>query len=144
MSTSLLLEKQLCFRLYRLHKAMNRLYNPVLKTLKLTYPQYLVMLVLWQVNTGISVKTLGEKLDLDSGTLSPLLKRLEKIGYITRSRSVNDERHVNISLTEQGKTLKHSAEEVPALMLAKTGLSVEALQQFSQQLDVLLYNINTS
>ncbi len=144
MSEQLQLEKQLCFRLYRLNKAMNRLYAPILKPLQLTYPQYLVMLVLWQTNKSIAVKTLGEKLDLDSGTLSPLLKRLEKIGYIARQRSLDDERQVNIELTIQGKQLKQSAEKIPALMFAQTGLSIEGLQQLSQQLDTLFDNINAA
>ncbi len=144
MSTHLQLEKQLCFRLYRLNKAMNRLYAPLLKNLQLTYPQYLVMLALWQENKSMAVKALGEKLDLDSGTLSPLLKRLENIGYIARKRSIDDERQVNISLSAQGKNLKQSAEKIPALMFAQTGLSIEGLQQLSQQLDNLLDNINTS
>jgi len=123
---------------------MNRLYAPLLKNLQLTYPQYLVMLALWQENKSMAVKALGEKLDLDSGTLSPLLKRLEKIGYIARKRSIDDERQVNISLSAQGKNLKQSAEKIPALMFAQTGLSIEGLQQLSQQLDNLLDNINTS
>ena len=82
MSDNLRLEKQLCFRIYSLNKLMCRLYAPILKELALTYPQYLAMLVLWQHKEGISVKALGSQLDLDSGTLSPLLKRMETQGFI--------------------------------------------------------------
>ena len=94
---NLKLENQLCFRLYSLTKLMNRHYSPVLKQLGLTYSQYLVMLVLWEHNNTrsvVSVKRLGDKLDLDSGTLSPLLKRLEKQGLLSRVRNSNDERSV--------------------------------------------------
>ncbi|MBL4909968.1 MAG: MarR family transcriptional regulator [Alteromonadaceae bacterium] len=141
MSEQLKLENQLCFRLYNINKAMNRLYAPLLKNLGLTYPQYLVMLVLWQEPKAISVKILGKKLDLDSGTLSPLLKRMAGLGYITRQRNVNDERSVEILLTEQGCSLKAQAECIPATMFAKTGLTIEQLHDLSETLDQLIVNI---
>ncbi len=142
MTNNLLLEKQLCFRLYSLNKLMNRHYNPVLKELNLTYPQYLVMLVLWQTNDVISVKTLCDKLDLDSGTLSPLLKRLEKSQLLSRKRGEKDERSVLIKLSQKGKELKNKAQHVPEKMFAITGLQPEQLQSLNQQLDQLLADMS--
>lgn len=142
MSNNLLLEKQLCFRLYTLNKLMCRLYAPVLKSLGLTYPQYLVMLVLWQNRSGIAVKDLGGKLDLDSGTLSPLLKRIESQELITRIRQTTDERVVIIKLTEKGRELQQSAEHIPAQMFAVTGLSPEKLQSLTGELDQLIENLS--
>ncbi len=142
MSNNLQLEKQLCFRLYSLNKVMNRLYTPVLKKLGLTYPQYLVMIVLWQSNKAVSVKSLGNKLDLDSGTLSPLLKRMEILKFLNRERSEADERCVQIKLTESGKKLKHTAQNIPEKIFAITGLTPEKLIELSQQLDELLINLS--
>ncbi|KGJ87617.1 MarR family winged helix-turn-helix transcriptional regulator [Colwellia psychrerythraea] len=142
MSTNLLLEKQLCFRLYSLNKLMCRLYAPILKDLDLTYPQYLAMLVLWQNMKGISVKDLGNQLDLDSGTLSPLLKRMEARGLLIRVRQSSDERVVIIKLTKEGKALKQSAEHIPGEMFAVTGLTPEKLFSLNQDLDQLMANIN--
>lgn len=102
------LEQQLCFAVYSAAHAFNRAYKPLLDALGLTYPQYIVMMVLWERN-GQTVKEIGAKLDLDSGTLSPLLKRLEKLGMITRTRDENDERQVVISLTDQGKGARRLA-----------------------------------
>jgi len=143
MSEHLKLENQLCFRLYNLNKAMNRLYAPLLNDLGLTYPQYLVMLVLWQSSTAISVKLLGKQLDLDSGTLSPLLKRMEKMALITRKRNEFDERVVEIFLTQNGVKLKENAECIPAKMFAKTGLSVDKITLLNNSLDKLLSNIQS-
>lgn len=110
------LEQQLCFAIYSAAHAFNRAYKPLLDALGLTYPQYIVMMVLWERN-GQTVKEIGAKLDLDSGTLSPLLKRLEKLGMITRMRDENDERQVVISLTEHGKSARRQALDkiVPAI-----------------------------
>ncbi|KGJ89925.1 MarR family winged helix-turn-helix transcriptional regulator [Colwellia psychrerythraea] len=141
MSDNLQLEKQLCFRLYSLNKLMCRLYAPVLKELALTYPQYLVMMVLWQYKTGISIKDLGIKLDLDSGTLSPLLKRMEKQALLKRNRQKKDERVVVIKLTQKGIELQKNAEHIPAKMFAVTGLTFEKLQSLNQELDQLIENI---
>ncbi len=138
---SLKLENQLCFRLYSLSKLMNRHYSPVLKKLGLTYSQYLVMLVLWENNNTtdtISVKQLGEKLDLDSGTLSPLLKRLEKQALLSRFRNSVDERSVEVKLTDSGCQLKVQAYGIPAQMFSVTGLSINELQAMNSQLDKLL------
>jgi DNA-binding MarR family transcriptional regulator len=142
MSDNLLLEKQLCFRLYTLNKLMCRLYAPVLKTLGLTYPQYLAMLVLWQNNDGISVKNLGVKLDLDSGTLSPLLKRMEGQGLLSRVRHVKDERVVIVKLNKKGSELQQSALHIPAKMFAVTGLTEDKLQSLTGELDQLIEHIS--
>jgi DNA-binding MarR family transcriptional regulator len=142
MSDNLRLEKQLCFRLYSANKKVCRLYAPLLKKLGLTYPQYLVMLVLWQQTEALSVKALGKTLDLDSGTLSPLLKRMETQQLLTRVRQQSDERVVVIELTSTGQNLKQSAESIPATMFAKTGLSVENFQQLTQTLDVLMQEMS--
>ncbi|MBL4942117.1 MAG: MarR family transcriptional regulator [Colwellia sp.] len=143
---NLKLENQLCFRLYSLTKLMNRHYSPVLKKLGLTYSQYLVMLVLWENNTttaAISVKALGEKLDLDSGTLSPLLKRLEKQALLSRLRNSKDERSVEIKLTTAGCQLKALASGIPAQMFSVTGMSLVELHTLNAQLDNLLASMNT-
>ncbi len=142
MSDNLLLEKQLCFRLYSLNKLMCRLYAPVLKELSLTYPQYLAMLVLWQNTVGISVKDLGNQLDLDSGTLSPLLKRMEAQGLLTRVRQSSDERVVIIKLTKKGMELQQSAEHIPGEMFTITGLTPDKLLSLNQELDQLIANIS--
>ena len=109
---ALLLDSQLCFLVYRLHRALNERYRAVLADLGLTYPQYLVMLVLWE-GEPVSVGELGGRLHLDSGTLSPLLKRMEGAGLIARTRSADDERSVRISLTAAGRALRARATTVP-------------------------------
>jgi DNA-binding MarR family transcriptional regulator len=109
---SLLLDRQLCFALYSTLHAMNKTYRPLLARLGLTYPQYLVMLVLWERDT-LTVSEIGERLYLDSATLTPLLKRLEARRLIARERSAEDERQVIVSLTKAGEALKSTATEVP-------------------------------
>lgn len=141
-TSNLKLEKQLCFRLYNLNKKMNRLYSPVLKELSLTYPQYLVMLVLWDSPDPVSIKRVGIQLDLDTGTLSPLLKRMEIQGLINRCRNLNDERSVEIQLTQKGINLKEKAQGIPEKMFCLTGFTPEQLKRFNQQLDLLLENIS--
>ena len=111
-TASLLIDDQLCFALYTASRAMTGRYRGLLDDLNLTYPQYLVMLVLWEEGT-ITVNQLGQRLLLDSGTLSPLLKRLESAGFVTRRRRVEDERSVEIGLTEAGVRLREEAESVP-------------------------------
>lgn len=143
---TLKLENQLCFRLYSLTKLMNRHYSPVLKKLGLTYSQYLVMLVLWENNntiSSLSVKQLGDKLDLDSGTLSPLLKRLEKQHLLNRFRNSQDERSVEVKLTNAGCQLKKEAQDIPAQMFSVTGMSIDELHVLNVQLDSLLVSMNT-
>lgn len=124
----LLLDNQLCFPLYSAANAVVRAYRPLLAALDLTYVQYLVMMVLWQQN-AISVKTLGERLYLDSGTLTPLLKRLESKGLLERRRSDADERVRELCLTDKGLELYHQALNVPAAMMCKFDLDVEEMAQ---------------
>lgn len=129
----LLLDHQLCFALYSTSLAMTKLYKPLLDPLGLTYPQYLVLLCLWEQD-GTSVSALGQRLQLDSGTLTPLLKRLEAAGWITRQRAKDDERRVHIHLSPQGHALKARAADVPACMLQAMGCSIEEVQSLTQRL----------
>ncbi|MGY2572338.1 MarR family winged helix-turn-helix transcriptional regulator [Vibrio sp. C8] len=122
----LLLDKQVCFPLYSAANAVIRAYRPLLDTLDLTYAQYLVMMVLWQTN-GINVKILGERLHLDSGTLTPLLKRLESKGIVMRKRGQSDERVRELFLTDDGFALKQKALSVPNAMLCKLDLELDDL-----------------
>lgn len=119
---ALKLDNQLCFALYAASRAMTAAYRPLLEALGLTYPQYLVMLVLWETG-GSTVKDLGTALRLDSGTLSPLLKRLEAAGLIMRRRSPDDERIVDVAPTEAGKALKQRALSIPHEVACRAGLS---------------------
>lgn len=135
----LALDKQLCFRIYSLNKTMTKLYAPLLKSIGLTYPQYLVMLVLWEANnSGVPVKHLSERLDLDTGTLSPLLKRMEQAELVSRVRSQSDERSVTITLTQKGKALREEAACIPEKLFHQTGMSVEELSDIQGKLDMLL------
>ena len=119
----LLLANQLCFAVYSTAHAFNRFYKPLLDKLGLTYPQYLVMLVLWKQD-GLPVKEIGERLFLDSGTLTPLLKRLEAAGLLKRTRSKEDERQVIVALTREGEALKEKARSLPLSILAASQCSV--------------------
>ncbi|MGB1293437.1 MAG: MarR family winged helix-turn-helix transcriptional regulator, partial [Pseudoalteromonas sp.] len=140
MNDQLHLDNQLCFRLYKLNKNLTKLYAPLLKELGLTYPQYLVMLVLWQQGTPKFVKEIGYELELDSGTLSPLLKRMEKLTLIKRTRSELDERSVLIELTAHGKNIKSKAKLIPAKVFTLTELSKAELLNLKSSLDELLEN----
>jgi DNA-binding MarR family transcriptional regulator len=122
----LALENQFCFALYSASHAMTKTYKPLLDRLGLTYPQYLVMLVLWE-GDGILVKEVGARLFLDSGTLTPLLKRLEVNGLVARKRDAHDERQVRISLTEDGRALKLAARTIPEQVLCASGQEIGAL-----------------
>ena len=119
----LLLDNQLCFALYRATRAVQRSYAPHLAELGLTYPQYLAMLVLWE-EEPLTVGALGERLHLDSGTLTPLLKRLEEAGIVERYRDAEDERRVTVSLTRAGRALRAKAEGVPAKVFDCYGFSI--------------------
>ncbi|MDT0454936.1 MarR family transcriptional regulator [Streptomyces sp. DSM 41527] len=121
------LDHQVCFSLHAASRAFGSVYRDALKDLGLTYPQYLVMLVLWEHGPR-PVKAIGEQLRLDSGTLSPLLKRLESAGLVRRERSTEDERSVTIHLTPGGDDLREAALPVPRRMLAATGLTIEELR----------------
>lgn len=133
---ALLLDNQLCFALYSASLAMTKLYKPLLDPLGLTYPQYLAMLVLWE-RDGLMVSELGERLHLDSGTLTPLLKRLEAAGLIARVRAVDDERRVHVTLTAAGRKLKTRAAKVPDCMLSATQCTLPELVALTQQVKAL-------
>jgi DNA-binding MarR family transcriptional regulator len=123
---ALRLDQQLCFALYSASRATTAAYRPILDELGLTYPQYLVLLVLWEDNT-VTVRRLGERLQLDSGTLSPLLKRLETGGFVVRQRSSTDERSVEVRLTDKGRELEVRAECIPESLFAPTDLTEEQI-----------------
>ena len=129
---ALLLDNQLCFALYSTSLAMTKLYKPLLEDLGLTYPQYLAMLVLWEQD-GLTVSELGERLYLDSGTLTPLLKRMESAGLVSRLRAVQDERRVHITLTAEGRKLKAKAAKIPGCILSATRCSIPELVSLTQQ-----------
>lgn len=136
----LYLENQLCFPLYAASRLTTKLYAPYLKELDITYPQYLVMMVLWQQNDQ-SVNDIGEKLLLETNTLTPLLKRLEQKNILERNRSTQDERSVVISLTNKGKKLKEKALKIPheiANSLMSDDLNLERLAEFQETLNLLV------
>jgi DNA-binding MarR family transcriptional regulator len=129
---ALLLDNQLCFALYSASLAMTKLYKPMLDRLGLTYPQYLAMLALWE-RDGLMVSELGERLYLDSGTLTPLLKRLESAGLVGRIRDTADERRVHITLTAQGRKLKAQAQKIPGCILEASRCSLSEISQLTRQ-----------
>lgn len=133
---ALRLDNQLCFALYSASLAMTKVYKPLLAELGLTYPQYLVMLVLWERDHRI-VSDVGERLGLDSGTLTPLLKRLERVGLIGRERDPQDERRVRLTLTHEGHALKARARQVPACLLAASQCSVSELAAIATPIKAL-------
>ena len=137
------LDRQVCFALYSASRAATAVYRPVLDDLGLTYPQYLVMLVLWESEPR-GVKDLGEELGLDSGTLSPLLKRLETLGFVERRRSGEDERRVAIHLTPAGRELSTKASGVPQHLADAAGLSAEELEQLRTTLGRLTEALHRS
>ncbi|MFJ9627488.1 MarR family winged helix-turn-helix transcriptional regulator [Streptomyces sp. NPDC091280] len=130
------LDQQICFSLNAASRAFGGVYRVLLKDLGLTYPQYLVMLVLWE-HGELPVKKLGEHLRLDSGTLSPLLKRLETAGLVRRERSARDERSVEVRLTDEGLALRERALDVPRRILGATGFGVDEIRALRSQLDEL-------
>lgn len=136
------LDGQLCFALYSANLAMHKIYRKVLADLALTYPQYLVMLVLWE-RDGLAVSELGARLYLDSATLTPLLKRLQASGLVTRTRGATDERQVLISLTPAGRALQDRARSVPQGAFCATGCSPEQLQTLKRELEALRANLIT-
>ncbi|MDG5809168.1 MarR family transcriptional regulator [Streptomyces ossamyceticus] len=130
------LDRQICFSLHAASRAFNGVYRVVLKELGITYPQYLVMLVLWEQGE-LPVKKLGEYLRLDSGTLSPLLKRLEAAGLVRRERSARDERSVEVRLTEEGTALRERALAVPRRIVSATTFDVDEIRDLRDRLDRL-------
>ncbi|ADI30188.1 transcriptional regulator, MarR family [Methylotenera versatilis 301] len=127
------LDQQLCFALYSASLSMTKVYKPLLAQFKLTYPQYLVLLVLWEQD-ALTVNTLGQRLFLDSGTLTPLLKRLEKVGFISKQRALDDERRVIVTLTSAGKKLRDQALQVPIQVSCNTGCSLPEMRALHHQL----------
>jgi DNA-binding MarR family transcriptional regulator len=122
------LDEFLCFEVYSANHAFNRVYQPLLDKLHLTYPQYLVMVLLWELD-GQTVGELGERLSLESNTLTPLLKRMETLDYITRGRDPADERQVRARLTEKGRRLRAKALHIPGCILAASGLDARTAKQ---------------
>ncbi|MHC5352093.1 MarR family winged helix-turn-helix transcriptional regulator [Metapseudomonas furukawaii] len=137
----LMLDNQLCFALYSTSLLMTKVYKPLLQELGLTYPQYLAMMVLWE-GDGITVGEISSRLLTDPGSLTPLLKRLEAEGLITRTRSAKDERVVELRLTEQGRALHERAKTVPACILAATELTPEQLGRLRDELVALRGNLD--
>lgn len=137
---TLRLDNQLCFAVYALSREITKRYQPHLKKLGLTYTQYITMLVLWEQDE-VTVKQLGARLQLDSGTLTPLLKKLEAMGNIIRTRDKNDERSVVITLTEQGKRLKEDAYEIPLRTFCEAGLTMETANALRLHIEGIVSNL---
>ncbi|MDS0132762.1 MULTISPECIES: transcriptional regulator, SarA/Rot family [unclassified Amycolatopsis] len=138
---SLRLDDQLCFGLYAASRAVTSLYRVVLEDLDLTYPQYLVMLALWERDHRL-VKELGAELNLDSGTLSPLLKRLQTAGLVVRNRQADDERSVRVSLSDAGKALRDKAQGIPDVIGAAMSLDDAGVARMRAELDRLTESVN--
>lgn len=140
------LDNQLCFRLYAVSRAVIRGYRPMLGALGLTYPQYLAMLVLWEWQAEPpqqpSVKALGERLMLDSGTLTPLLKRLEQLGLVQRRRAQHDEREVHLGLTAEGVALREKVLPLREELLCRSGFDLSVTDGLREQLDSLLLQLS--
>lgn len=136
-SEKLALDNQICFLLYTASREIIRLYTPLLSELGVTYPQYLVLLLLWEKD-GLIINELGERLHLDSGTLTPLLKRMEKEKIINRRRSSEDERKVEIFLTEKGAAIKEKAGSIPDSIFCKSGLTPDSYNELKKNLTHLL------
>ena len=134
------LDSQLCFAVYGAAQAFTATYKPLLEPLGLTYPQYLTMLVLW-AEDGLTVSAIGDRLGLDSGTLTPLLKRLEAAGLIDRTRDADDERQVLIDLTPAGRSLKQKAKAIPARLLCASGMSLAEIKGLHAALGKLTANL---
>ncbi len=134
------LDNQLCFALYAASRAVTQTYRPLLDELELTYPQYLVMLVLWE-RDGLTVNEIGDLLKLDSGTLTPLLKKMEGRGLLNRSRDKDDERRVIISLLPEGRKLKRKASKIPEMLLCRSGLSREDFSELKRNINGLIERI---
>ena len=135
----LTLDNQLCFALYAANRAITARYRPLLAELNLTYPQYLVMLVLWEAGENgqtVRVSDLGKRLRLDSGTLTPLLKRLAERGLVTRLRDTIDERVVTVAPTEKGSAMRQEARDIPGRLLCGTGIDQERIVELREELFV--------
>jgi MarR family transcriptional regulator, organic hydroperoxide resistance regulator len=140
-SLPLRLDGMLCFALYSANLAMHKLYRRLLKDLDLTYPQYLVMLVLWE-RDQLTVSEIGERLFLDSATLTPLLKRLETAGILTRTRAAQDERQVIVALSSEGRNLRRKAAQIPEQAFCATACELPELVALQQRLEELRDNLD--
>lgn len=138
-----LLDEQICFALYNASRAVTARYRDLLAPIGITYPQYLVLLVLWETGTA-TVSALGARLHLDSGTLSPLLRRLESTGLVTRTRVPGDDRSVEIGLTEAGTALRERAAELPGLVCAATGLDLDDIRVLRDQVSSLAAHVRAT
>ena len=138
---SIKLDNQVCFSLYAVSREIIKLYKPFLDKFNLTYTQYIAMLVLWEDEKS-TVKDIGKRLHLDSGTLTPLLKKIESMGLVIRYRDVNDDRVVIVELTKKGRLLKEDITEVPHEMACKINMSKDEIIQLKKQLDVMLQSLN--
>ncbi|WP_313100307.1 MarR family transcriptional regulator [Epilithonimonas sp.] len=141
MEDLLKLDKQLCFSVYVLHREIMQCYRPILKNIGLTYPQYITMMTLWEKD-DVTVNQVGEILQLDNGTLTPLLKRLESKGYLERKRSKEDERVVKINLTKKGAKLKEDASCIPIELAKAMNLNLEEMEQLKTLSDKVVQKIN--
>lgn len=139
----LLLDQQLCFPLYAASRLLTRLYQPLLEPLGLTYPQYIVLMILWE-DAPCAVSHIGERAQLASNTLTPLLKRLEQTGLVQRVRSSEDERVVNISLTPAGRALQKKCACIPTQLLERMGYSSQDALKLKKQLDSLLAHLQAA
>ena len=140
---ALLLDNQACFALHSTSLLMTKVYKPLLQALGLTYPQYLAMMVLWE-RDGLTVGEISARLLTDPGSLTPLLKRLEVEGLLSRTRSREDERVVIVELTEQGRALRDKARGVPQCILSASGMTLERLQKLQAELQELRSNLQDS
>ena len=138
------LDAQLCFPLYAATRAVTRAYGPLLRDHNLTYPQYLTLLALWDDGEPLTVGELGHRLHLDSGTLSPVLKRLEQAGLVTRRRDEDDERRVRIALTTAGRDLREDAEDIPRRLVESLGLDQAEVKELQEVLGRLLDRLKPS
>ena len=143
MNSLLQLDSQLCFSLYAASRAMTAAYAPLLAPLGVTYPQYLVLLVLWE-SERLSVKDLGGRLQLDSGTLTPLLKKLERQGVVTRTRDDRDARVVRIGLTSRWRALERKATRIPRELVCQMGLDLPAIARLRKELNALTHTLRAS
>lgn len=139
----LLLDRQICFPLYAASRLLTRLYQPLLEPLGLTYPQYIVLMILWE-DAPCTVSHIGQRAQLASNTLTPLLKRLEETGLLLRERSSADERVVNISLTPAGRALRQKCACIPTQLLERMGSSPEEARKLKKQLDRLLAHLQAA
>lgn len=138
---NLKLDKQICYRVYTASRLMTRLYQPLLDALHLTYPQYVTMMVMWEFES-IDFRELGKILQMSTGTLTPIIQRLVKLGYVAKHKNPADDRKAIVTLTESGKQLKEDAQNIPESLAEKLDLSMEEYLEFVKTLDLLNSKLN--